>query len=554
MGQADVFFGGALTRGGSNPIVRNGPSSGQYDSTKAGPNDVAKVAAGDYRMWYEAIKDDASATTTVAYATSTDGTAWTKYASNPVMAPSGWENDEVSPNTVFWDTTDLVWKMWYHAGVTAGTGTRKIGYATSADGLTWSKSGSNPILSNGGGGTWDESGVVEPKVIKFGPSDYRMWYRGFDASNVKKIGYATSTDGVSWTKYGSNPVFQAGTAGQWDDGEMWAFCPLYDGSIFHAWYIGDDGSPTTQAIGYAYSLNGTTWVRGPDNPKLSNLGGANVYSPTDNIRVYRDGDRVRIVFGDYDLGASPVKRALGEAYFDGVLEPTGALIDDFNRADDATPPPGTNWTNGGPNNFTAGEGLAIVSNQVTRKSSGSFRQGGYWNVQDFGPDVFVIADVTEHTVSGFAGFSLYGRLKDLAASTTDGYGIDYDQSGATVSLLRYTNAAGTTIASNVTLTLAVGDQTALECTGSTIAFWHKPTGGIWLRRSFATDTTYPLAGKVAIEFNDGQNIKLDNLSIGPAQTLRPDADITTTGWATAPLFSKINEASADGTVITATAA
>lgn len=40
---------------------------------------------------------------------------------------------------------------------------------------------------------------------------------------------------------------------------------------------------------------------------------------------------------------------------------------------------------------------------------------------------------------------------------------------------------------------------------------------------------------------------------GPPQTLRPDADIVTTGWATAPLFSKINETSADGTVITATA-
>lgn len=36
-------------------------------------------------------------------------------------------------------------------------------------------------------------------------------------------------------------------------------------------------------------------------------------------------------------------------------------------------------------------------------------------------------------------------------------------------------------------------------------------------------------------------------------TVRPDADVTTTGWSTAPLWSKIEEASADGTVITATA-
>lgn len=41
---------------------------------------------------------------------------------------------------------------------------------------------------------------------------------------------------------------------------------------------------------------------------------------------------------------------------------------------------------------------------------------------------------------------------------------------------------------------------------------------------------------------------------GPAsaQTLLPDADVTTTGWATAPLFSKLNDGS-DATVITATA-
>lgn len=38
------------------------------------------------------------------------------------------------------------------------------------------------------------------------------------------------------------------------------------------------------------------------------------------------------------------------------------------------------------------------------------------------------------------------------------------------------------------------------------------------------------------------------------QAVRPDADTTTTGWTSTPLFSKINESSPDGTVITATAA
>lgn len=38
-----------------------------------------------------------------------------------------------------------------------------------------------------------------------------------------------------------------------------------------------------------------------------------------------------------------------------------------------------------------------------------------------------------------------------------------------------------------------------------------------------------------------------------SQAIRPDADVTTTGWTTTPLWSKIEEESADGTVITATA-
>lgn len=42
-------------------------------------------------------------------------------------------------------------------------------------------------------------------------------------------------------------------------------------------------------------------------------------------------------------------------------------------------------------------------------------------------------------------------------------------------------------------------------------------------------------------------------AVGPTQAVLPDADTTTTGWTTTPLFSKINDAS-DATVITSTLA
>lgn len=41
---------------------------------------------------------------------------------------------------------------------------------------------------------------------------------------------------------------------------------------------------------------------------------------------------------------------------------------------------------------------------------------------------------------------------------------------------------------------------------------------------------------------------------GPVQSLRPDADTADGGWTSTPLWSKVDEESADGTVITATAA
>lgn len=42
------------------------------------------------------------------------------------------------------------------------------------------------------------------------------------------------------------------------------------------------------------------------------------------------------------------------------------------------------------------------------------------------------------------------------------------------------------------------------------------------------------------------------LAAETGQQIRPDADLDATGWSTSPLFSKINEAAADGTFISAT--
>lgn len=187
-----------------------------------------------------------------------------KYAGNPVLpiGPNGaWDDVEVRDPTVLKE--DSLYKMWYagHDGATS-----RIGYATSPTGLTWTKYGGNPVLSSSE--SWEIGGIVGASVI----SDtglYKMWYTGFDSSGIGRIGYATSPDGVAWTKYGGNPVLDIGPAGSWEDTDVLGPTVLKEGSVYHLWYDGNDGAgQSAHRIGHATSTDGATWSKDPANPVL----------------------------------------------------------------------------------------------------------------------------------------------------------------------------------------------------------------------------------------------------------------------------------------------
>jgi len=76
-----------------------------------------------------------------------------------------------------------------------------------------------------------------------------MWYTGNDGAD-QRIGYATSSDGVDWTKDANNPVLDLGSAGSWDDVHVFIPWVIDDGSTFHMWYTGNDGTNLLR-IGYA---------------------------------------------------------------------------------------------------------------------------------------------------------------------------------------------------------------------------------------------------------------------------------------------------------------
>jgi len=160
------------------------------------------------------------------------------------------------------------YKMWYVGIDLNGVG--RIGYATSPDGITWTKSISNPVLDVGAQGEWDAAELETPFVIKEGPTSYKMWYSGCDADGIWHIGYATSSDGINWVKHPSNPVLDPGQD-NWNNVYMHGPFILYEDSLYKMWLhtVGDDGSGRTPYMAYATSTNGITWTLAITNPLFS---------------------------------------------------------------------------------------------------------------------------------------------------------------------------------------------------------------------------------------------------------------------------------------------
>lgn len=205
-----------------------------------------------YKMWYSGAD---GSTRRIGYATSPDGLTWTKYGSNPVLAPdAGWESNGVFNPAVIADSG--LYKMWY-AGVDSG-GVVGIGYATSPDGVAWTKYGSNPVLSVRGSGSWEDEDVTDPTALKVG-STYHLWYRGYDGL-TSRIGHATSGDGITWVKDPANPVLDLGPSGDWDWLDVYGPSVIQVGTDYQLWYSGGT-LPEAWQTGYALSSDGVHWTR-----------------------------------------------------------------------------------------------------------------------------------------------------------------------------------------------------------------------------------------------------------------------------------------------------
>jgi hypothetical protein len=206
----------------ANPVLTRG-AEGEWDDDSLWGAGLIHDASG-FRLWYQGGDGEVYA---VGYATSPDGSTWTKYAENPIMdpGPSGsFDDGAVMPSTVM--VRDGLYQMWYTSSRdygSLGEWDWRIGYAESDDGLSWTRR-SEPVLESPGD-------LVSPSVY-FDGMGYHMWYESLSTSGKADIYVAVSPDGINWTTYWANPVLGS-------SGNQYEFPNVLlnvDTGVYEMWY------------------------------------------------------------------------------------------------------------------------------------------------------------------------------------------------------------------------------------------------------------------------------------------------------------------------------
>jgi predicted GH43/DUF377 family glycosyl hydrolase len=315
---------GSFTKHPDNPVF----DVGEGDAWDNAVVSEAKVIfdGARFHLWYAARQRLETPTgrrkspMLAGYATSPDGLRWTRHPDNPIMVPGpvgSPDANHVYPPYVLFDGHEF--RMWYSAHDFEEW---SINYAVSTDGAAWQKHASNPLMRAAHDGRWDENFISEPSVLWNGQR-FEMWYNGgSERTSTLRVGYAWSDDGLVWHKWEPDEwILDVGPLGAWDDFSVARVHVLYDGERYQMFYEGHDA--TSWRVGYAWSEDGLSWQKYLENPILDlgppgDFDSVNVAEPY----VIFDGDTYWLYYSGYDGD----KYRIGLATAQPIYEGEGTLV------------------------------------------------------------------------------------------------------------------------------------------------------------------------------------------------------------------------------------
>jgi predicted GH43/DUF377 family glycosyl hydrolase len=266
----------------ANPIITAGSAS--YE-TGGIMQPTILYENGTYKMWFSSLGNNGVCV--VSYATSSDGLTWTRY-STPVLTPgtgNAWDNSSTAIGPVI--KVDDTYRMYYN-GWSSRNGNWSIGLATSTDGITWTKY-PQPVLSSTASGTEYQIGAND--IVKIN-NKYYLYYGVINIGASYGICVAISDDGITWTRYSGNPIFTPTQT--WEEGGVSNNSIISDGSSLKMVYMNNTGS----GFGFATSTDGLSWTKDNTNPfftpsKTANAWASKIVYP----RIVNFNNELRIYYG-----------------------------------------------------------------------------------------------------------------------------------------------------------------------------------------------------------------------------------------------------------------
>lgn len=193
-----------------NPILTRGTPATTF---AADWNDPSVIKVGNQYVMYASSDNNFDLNIAIYRMVSNDGLNWTLNPTNPVF--------QADPNTAAWDhrATETpavvyfngVYHMFYTGYPVDYTDaySYKIGHATSADGINWTRDPNNPIVSptdpynTTADLSFDQWVAAEPAPVVFNNKIY-LYFTAVGANatlgtTLEVIGLTTSSDGTSWS-------------------------------------------------------------------------------------------------------------------------------------------------------------------------------------------------------------------------------------------------------------------------------------------------------------------------------------------------------------------